>query len=68
MVYGRPPKFVDDFEYVYHTSAVASTGSWGGLPMDFGYTEPEPVITRCEYCGIKALPQERLCVGCGAPL
>ena len=47
----------------------ASTGYSGGPPMDFGYTEPKPVpVERCEYCGIKAFPSERLCVGCGAPL
>ena len=45
------------------------TGYNGGPPMDFGYTEPKPVpVERCEYCGIKAFPNERLCVGCGAPL
>ena len=47
----------------------ASSSCSGGPPMDFGYTEPKPVpVERCAYCNIKALPEERLCVGCGAPL
>ena len=40
------------------------------------HTRPEPVpyfgeeITpcRCEYCDVKSLPEDRLCVGCGAPV
>ena len=45
------------------------TGYSGGPPMVSGYTEPKPVpVERCAYCGIKAFEEERLCVGCGAPL
>jgi len=28
--------------------------------------KPEP--ERCLYCGVKALPEDRFCEGCGAPL
>ena len=46
----------------------ASTSCSGGPPIDFGYTEPEPIPDkRCQYCGVRFLPKERFCIGCGAP-
>ena len=63
----RPIPITDSWKYFF----AASTSACGGLPMDFMYTEPKPVrpeFDRCRYCNIKALPNERLCVGCGAPL
>ena len=53
----------------WNNVAISTSTSWsGGPPMDFGYTEPEPIPDkRCEYCGVRFLPKERFCIGCGAP-
>lgn len=36
------------------------------------YSLPEikspPVETRCSYCNLRALPEDRFCEGCGAPV
>lgn len=38
-----------------------------GTPMET-IQEHTDIISRCSYCNVRALPNDRFCEGCGAPV
>jgi len=59
-------------DYVVNSSATGFINSYGNsdftLPINQVRVPNVWQEQRCIYCGVKALPDDRWCEGCGAPL